>query len=77
MPGDTFLIFLYETIIFLLLEQEVICGQDLKYLDVGKTEDIYVVALNTLYCVCGGKKILILPPFNTHCLRSVDAGEIN
>ena len=32
---------------------EVICGQDLKYLDVGKIEDIYVVALNTLYCLFG------------------------
>ena len=25
----------------------------LKYLDVGKTEDIYLVALNKLYCFCG------------------------
>ena len=61
----------------------------LKYLDVGKTEDIYLVALNKLYCFCGSwsrmnyvdvlreKKILILPPFNTQCMRSVDAGEIN
>ena len=38
---------------FFLLEQEMICGLDFKYLDVGKTEDIFVVALNTLYCVCG------------------------
>ena len=57
----------------------------LKYLDVGKTEDIYLVALNKLYCFCGSwsrmnyldvlreKKILISPPFNTHCMRSVDA----
>ena len=46
-PGDTFLIFLWNNKIC-RPEQRVICDQHWKYLDVGKTETIYLVALNTL-----------------------------
>ena len=46
-PVDMFLIFLWNNKIC-RPEQRVICDQHWKYLDLGKTETIYLVALNTL-----------------------------
>ena len=50
MPVDTFIIFLYEILAFFSF---LMCpGLEVSH-GVGKAEDIYVVALNTLYDVCG------------------------
>ena len=50
MPVNTFIIFLYEILVFFFF---LMCPGLEVSLGVGKTEDIYLVVSNTLYCVCG------------------------